>query len=512
MLAEPIAYRDDRTAKPSSATSTPSCRRPSCIAINGLQFLPFNTIYQLAAETARAAVASRRPRSACSPTSIAYWLTGELRTELTNASTTGLLDVRTQRWSDDASRPARRPSRPLRPIWNHPGSHAGPTVERGSPSSPSVRTTPRRPSSASLRRRPTSPTSQAAHGPSSGSNSTGRSSPKQPRAANFTNELGVDGRIRFLRNVGGLWLLQECLRSWQRHGLDDLLGAAAHVTTGGPRIDVDDPTFIAPGEMPERIATAAGRPHLTPAETVRCILDSLASAYARTVEQAAVLAGRSVEVLHVVGGGSQNELLCQLTADAAQAPVVAGPVEATALGNILVQARAHGCVPTSLDAIRADVSLRPPTCGGTTRREPLQAPSARSSGSVSIETDPIERRLARAASVADLRRIAKRRLPGGVFDYIDGGPRTNARSPRTSARSPTTTFRPRVLRGIEKVDIDSTLLGRPLAFPLVLAPTGFTPHRRPRRGAGRRSRRGARRAAVHAVHAEHPLDRGGPRR
>jgi rhamnulokinase len=112
--------------------------------------------------------------------------------------------------------------------------------------------------------------------------------------------------------------------------------------------------------MPERIATAAGRPSLTPAETVRCIVDSLAATYARTVHQAADLAGAVVDVIHVVGGGSQNELLCQSTADQAQLPVIAGPVEATALGNIVIQARAHGAAPASLEAIRADIASSSP--------------------------------------------------------------------------------------------------------------------------------------------------------
>jgi rhamnulokinase len=184
------------------------------------------------------------------------------------------------------------------------------------------------------------------------------------RRANFTNELGVDGRTRFLRNVGGLWLLQECLREWGRDDLDALLAEAAALGEGGPRVDVDDPAFIAPGGMPERIATASGASvgAMTPARTVRCILDSLSFGYAEAVRQAEHLAGTAVEVLHVVGGGSQNELLCQLTADAAGLPVVAGPVEATALGNVLVQARAAGAVGTapSLEALRAGIAATTP--------------------------------------------------------------------------------------------------------------------------------------------------------
>ena len=139
-----------------------------------------------------------------------------------------------------------------------------------------------------------------------------------------------------------------------------LLEQAARIGPGGPTVDADDPAFIPPGRMPERIATAAGRPALDPATTVRCILDSLAGGYARTVRAARELAGRPIDVIHVVGGGSQNELLCQLTADATRLPVLAGPVEATALGNVVVQARAAGCMPSTLEAARARIAAGTP--------------------------------------------------------------------------------------------------------------------------------------------------------
>jgi rhamnulokinase len=182
----------------------------------------------------------------------------------------------------------------------------------------------------------------------------------EARGANFTNERGVDDRTRFLRNVGGLWLLQEAMREWSRTDLVPLLDEAAALPAGGPVIDVDDDRFIPPGGMPERIAVAADHPLMSDAETVRCIVDSLASAYARTVHQGAELAGAGVDVIHIVGGGSQNELLCQATADLAGLPVIAGPVEATALGNVVVQARAHGAMPASLEAMRARIAAVTP--------------------------------------------------------------------------------------------------------------------------------------------------------
>ena len=178
------------------------------------------------------------------------------------------------------------------------------------------------------------------------------------RAANFTNEAGVDGTVRYLRNVSGLWLLQECQRHWgpAAGSIGELLRAAAQVSPLRFVIDADDPVFLPPGDMPARIRgwlAERGRPApASPAETVRCILDSLALAYRRALTDAQELSGRHADVVHIVGGGSRNELLCQLTADATGLPVVAGPAEATALGNVLVQARALGAAPGDLRGLR----------------------------------------------------------------------------------------------------------------------------------------------------------------
>ena len=184
---------------------------------------------------------------------------------------------------------------------------------------------------------------------------------EESRQANFTNEGGVDDRIRYLRNVMGLWLLQESLRTWELEGspehLPALLIAAGELPPGGPIIDPDNPLFLPPGDMPARIAAACLRLDQpapgTRAGLVRCILDSLAAAYGRAVRDAARLSGRSVKVVHLVGGGARNSLLCQLTADACEVPLLAGPVEATALGNVLIQARARGLLAGDLETLRA---------------------------------------------------------------------------------------------------------------------------------------------------------------
>ena len=181
------------------------------------------------------------------------------------------------------------------------------------------------------------------------------------QAANFTNEAGVDGTIRYLRNVMGLWLLQESVRTWADAGqpadLAALLTEAARVPPLRAVVNPDDPVFLPPGDMPARIAEVARRtgqrPPGDPPEIVRCILDSLALAYRRAIRQVQELSGRQVDTVHIVGGGARNALLCQLTADACGLPVVAGPAEAAALGNILVQARSLGAAPGGLDGMRA---------------------------------------------------------------------------------------------------------------------------------------------------------------
>jgi rhamnulokinase len=168
--------------------------------------------------------------------------------------------------------------------------------------------------------------------------------------------------------VLGLWLVQESVRAWERNGeavaLTELLAAASAEPRGGSVIDVDDPRFLAPGDMPERIAaycreTDQPVPDSRPA-LLRCILDSLARAFARAIADAGRLSGLDIAAIHIVGGGSRNELLCQLTADACGLRVTAGPVEATALGNVLVQARSQGLIRGDLATLRSVIRATQP--------------------------------------------------------------------------------------------------------------------------------------------------------
>ncbi len=166
----------------------------------------------------------------------------------------------------------------------------------------------------------------------------------------FTNEGGVNNTFRFLKNIMGLWLVQECKRTWEKEGedfsYDELTRMAEKAAPFRTFIDPNESAFLGPGDMPGRIGAFCGKTgQAEPADKgglVRCILESLAFAYRLTLERLEEVMGDSVEVLHIVGGGVRNKLLCQFTANAIERPVIAGPVEAAAAGNLIMQAVATG--------------------------------------------------------------------------------------------------------------------------------------------------------------------------
>ncbi len=167
----------------------------------------------------------------------------------------------------------------------------------------------------------------------------------QSLASNFTNEGGVGETFRLLKNIMGLWLVQECRRAWTRAGeawsYDDLVQLAAESPPLASLIDPDDERFLHPDDMPTAIGAYCAQSHQPVPDDkgaiVRCALESLALKYRWTLERIEEMLGRQLNAIHIVGGGSQNRLLCQWTADATGRPVIAGPIEATALGNIIVQ-------------------------------------------------------------------------------------------------------------------------------------------------------------------------------
>ena len=362
LRGNPHSYRDPRSE--ATIEKVHQQVEPARLyAVNGLQVISINTIYQLAAE----ADLQHARRCLMVPDLLGYWLTGREVAEETNASTTGLLDARTGRWAPELIEALGLPAGLLPEIVA-----AGEVL---APVSAGVRDELGIHQELLVTAVGSHDTASAVVGvPATGRNfgyvSCGTwalvgvelDAPvltDDSRQANFTNERGVDGTIRYLRNVMGLWMLSESLRWWNRRGdevgLQDVLTAAADLPSG-PRVDATDPAFLAPGDMPSRIVEACREAGDavpgSPPEIVRCILDSLAAAFAEAVDQAERLSGQPVEVVHIVGGGAQNTLLCQLTADACRRPVVAGPVEATALGNLLVQARTHGVLTGDLPALR----------------------------------------------------------------------------------------------------------------------------------------------------------------
>lgn len=371
LLGIPHHYRDGRNLRGVEIVHD-SIGPAELFAHNGLQHLDFNTVFQFAVD-AEDGFLDLADRALLIPDLIAYWLTDQMRTELTNASTTGLLSVTDGTWDVDLMTRLGLPSE-LMPELVSPGERLGELIEAVADRLGA--------------RAPIQVTAVGSHDtasavvavPLEGSNCAFISSgtwslvgleidapvvTEEARLANFTNEGGVDGTIRFLKNVSGLWLLSESMRQWEQDAtdaqrssdLETLLAEAAEVEEPVAVFDPSDDRFTPPGDMPSRIrewcVEHGQEPPQSRAEVVRSILESLAAAYASTIATAEELTGRTVETIHIVGGGSQNALLCRLTAERTGCRVIAGPVEATAIGNLLVQARAVGNV--SEDASLADL-------------------------------------------------------------------------------------------------------------------------------------------------------------
>ena len=367
LLSAPRSYRDPRTDGVAERVHE-RLPAPELYRRNGLQHLPFTTLYQLVAEQEEELLASARTLLLV-PDLVGWWLSGHRGAEATNVSTTGLADVHTGRWDDELVALSGIDPQLLPPVHDPGAVLAGlrPVVAEATGLA-----------DARLVAVGSHDTASAVVGvPATderfayvacgtwalvGVELEEPVLAEESLAAGFTNERGVDDRIRYLHNVMGLWVLQGCLADWgQASGdLPGLLAAAGELPAAGPVIDVDDPAFLPPGPMVTRVqraCEATGQPVPTErAAVVRCVLDSLAAAFARVVEDAVRLSGREVDVVHLVGGGAQNALLCQLTADACGRPVLAGPVEATALGNVLVQARAAGSLTGALEDLRALVA------------------------------------------------------------------------------------------------------------------------------------------------------------
>jgi rhamnulokinase len=365
ILGLPFAYRDSRTdgAMESFFKKVP---RERVYELTGIQFLPLNTLFQL-----EAMVRDKSPLLEVAsdllfiPDLLNYLLTGVKKTEFTFATTSQLYNPIKRVWENELLSALELPMSLMQDIVP-PGCVIGrisQDVSRhaGIPELPVIAVATHDTGSAVA--------AIPAEGEdwayiSSGTWSLMGIETKAPiitpesMKLNFTNEGGVGQTFRFLKNIAGLWLLQECRRAWEREkalGYDELLESAQAAKPFPALIDPDWPEFLNPPDMPDAIRRACNRTAQKPpaswGKIVRCILESLALKYRLVLDQLRRISPLPINRIHVIGGGARNQLLCQFTADATGVPVIAGPVEATAIGNIMAQALSHGRVP-SFDEMR----------------------------------------------------------------------------------------------------------------------------------------------------------------
>jgi rhamnulokinase len=365
LLGNPRHYRDPHTEGIMQAAFA---RVPAAEIFRetGLQFLRFNTLFQLLAlQRNGSPLLDAAEYLLMMPDLFHYFLSGIRVNEYTDASTTQMLDPATRSWARGLVRRFDLPDRLLRDIVM-PGTVLGPlrtaiASETGLQPVPVIASATHDTAAAVA--------AVPAQGKSWAYISSGTWSlmgmeldrplaNEQAQHYNFTNEGGVGGSVRFLKNVMGLWLVQECRRAWERDGqvytYEELARLAGATPAGGSVVNPDADMFMLPRDMPSALADFCRRTGQAVPEgvgaIVRCALESLAMRYRWVLERLEELSGRRIETIHVVGGGSQNELLCQLTADACAREVLAGPVEATAIGNLLTQAMAVGLLGSLEDA------------------------------------------------------------------------------------------------------------------------------------------------------------------
>jgi len=353
VLGLPFHYRDSRTQ---GMVERAFARVPQAelYARTGIQTLPINTVFQLLADEGSPAL-SAAEAIALVPDLLAYWLSGELVNETTAASTTGLLDARTGGWALDLVQRLGLPTRPFR-LPADPGTLLGPALAHHDLGPVPIYAVAGHDTASAFVAAPVRDEHAAIL--SSGTWSLLGVELPEPvltdaaRQANLTNERGVDGTTRLLKNVMGLWLEQECARVWDAP-FPELQRLAAQAPADVPLFDPDEEEFLAPGDMPGRIATACRRGGQREprdrGEVVRSILVSLACKYRFVLERLEAGTGRELTCAHVIAGRARNDQLCRLTAEITGREVLAGPIEATALGNVLVQARAAGELTTLAD-------------------------------------------------------------------------------------------------------------------------------------------------------------------
>ncbi|MDP1797645.1 MAG: rhamnulokinase family protein [Planctomycetaceae bacterium] len=362
MLGQPYCYRDPRT-KGHMEAAFRRVSRGDIFAQTGLQFMEINSLYQLLAfQQTNPALMAQADKFLMMPDLLHWLMCGSQVVEFTNATTSQCFDARKKTWATDMLRRFELPTAMFPEVVN-PGTKLGrlreSVAQRMNLPRLDVVTPATHDTGAAIAAIPTEHTGKAnwAYISSGTWSLMGLELPHAittPRALelNVTNEGGVDGTYRLLKNIMGLWLVQECRRSFDRAGTPlDYTAMTQQANAAEPfksLVDPDAADFLAPADMPAAIrgwCQQAGQPVPQNAGAlVRCCLESLALKYRTVLGWLEELSGTPVEVIHIVGGGTQNELLNQFTADATGRPVITGPVEATALGNVLLQARTAGSI------------------------------------------------------------------------------------------------------------------------------------------------------------------------
>ncbi len=375
LLGNPYHYRDSHTNGMMSA-AWQEVSRAEIFKSTGIQFLTFNTLYQLyALKKAGSPLLANAQTLLLIPELLRYWLTGQKLSEWTNASTTQFMSATRPEWDLSLLGKFGLPGQILAPLVP-PGTITGellPAISQEAGLTPlpviavgehdtasAVAAVPAR----------TSPFAYLSCGTWSLIGTEVREPVLNDQALEFnvTNERGVDNTFRLLKNVTGLWLTQECYRTWQKAGVAISYEREAALIAEAPAfrsfIDPDHAMFAGPTNMPAQVQAfcrQTGQPvPETPGQLLRCIYQSLALKYRLVLEQIEELSGGRFETLHMVGGGIQNQWLCQSTADATRKTVLAGPQEASALGNVIVQFMALGHFKSLAEARAAVARSFPP--------------------------------------------------------------------------------------------------------------------------------------------------------
>jgi rhamnulokinase len=362
VLGQPYHYRDARTRGALERTFK-KVPRAEIFAQSGLQFMELNSLYQLLAWKEHSpAILDAADTLLFMPDFLHWAMCGAKRAEFTIASTSQFVHPLKRDWSLPLLKKLGLPTHFL-PKIVPPGTTLGKfrksLADRTGLAGVKVVAPPSHDTASAVAGVPTANTGKANWAYlSSGTWSLMGVEVKDPvlskRALelNMTNEGGIDGTYRLLKNIMGLWLVQECRRAWERGGVTydyaALMKMAEQSKPFASIVNPDDASFILPASMPAAIGDCCkktGQPvPVEPGDVVRCALESLALRYRWVLERLEELAGKRLDTIHIVGGGCQNTLLCQLAADACNRPVVAGPVEATAIGNVLVQALGLGLI------------------------------------------------------------------------------------------------------------------------------------------------------------------------